>query len=570
MKNLRISMGPMCGTFEAILRNMSSAIVALVVAFFLGSDIYALYVNYSPVPFTDSWLGTVGFYLKTQEAPLAFWTQHNEHRIPISKLLFWLDMRYLDGSTLLLLPVNIALLLATWAGLWAMANRLVGFTSARQKFGVAMALGMIALAWMQHQNIIGPFQSMFTMAFLLPLLSFYCFARVLDAPADGRRWYLCSLLFAVASQYCLLNGLAVLPILALFSAFGERSPRRCVAILLFALASFAVFLVDYEIRAGSTSGLQALAQYPIHLIRFALVYLGGPFYLIFHRMDVAVAAGVLAVLLTMYLFLTRSRYRSKPYALSLFAYIAYVFVAAAMTTLGRYFLGLEFAVSSRYLTPTLIMWAALILLLLGRAERVDRWSWAVVAATVTLLLPAQLPALKLDTTMSTPQVKAVAALGLQLGINDIGAKKLVLSLFYDDEVEEVFNDARRAGVSIFSDRYAYPARYMGHPLSEASGAPCSARVDIRIPVDAPRDAYRVGGVLAVHRPGSVRYILFSDEHGVVKGIAFPGRDMQQQTGPPGEANFDGYFLGGTDFREARCISRRSRWPVPREFWGEAR
>lgn len=562
MSNDSASTG-MSSFFGPRLQYVLLVLLSLCAACFLLSDIYATYLNFSPVPIIDAWSGVVEFYLDAQQSPLAFWNQHNDHRIPFAKVLFWLDMRYLDGSGLLLLPVNIVLLLSIGWILSAYAGKLLDFPSPRCKAAIALTLGLIALAWMQHQNIISRFQGTFVLAFLLPLLCFYCFARALEAPAGDRRWYLCSLLCGVASQYCLVNGLLVLPLLALFAALGARSPRQVLAIALVALASLAVFLIGYENPMTSSVGLEALGRYPLQMAGFALVYLGGPFFEIFHSVHIAMFAGAVAVALTVYLFLTRAVYRASPYALALFAYIAYVFATAAMTAFGRFFFGLETAAASRYLTPALTLWAALLILVLARSRRLDRWCWLVPVVVAALLVPGQRAALDLETGISTPHAKAFAALALQLDIEDIDARRMLL-LFYTPEMESVFERARRGRVAIFADRYAWPAVHMGTRLAEAGGEPCFASVNFQRLVDPARSAWRFGGTLAERSGKSIRYILFGDEHGIVKGIAFPGRDAARDSGPAGTANFDGYAFGAPDFAEMRCVRRAQRWPAG--FW----
>lgn len=525
---------------------------ALLLAFFLGSVIFGAYLNFSPVPFGDAWRGMVGFYLDSQQNPIAWWAQHNEHRIFFSKLLFWLNMRYFSGHGAALIAINVVLLLLTWWMLVAYAKKLVGFSSRREKAMVAATLGMLCFAWMQSQNIISNFQSMFILAFLLPLLSFYCLGRALEDPLHALRWRVFSLIFAVATAHCMINGLFVLPLLALQSWFSERSPRWFIIALACAALSLAVFWVDYQSPITGTLGMAEFKKKPLSVISFALAYLGGPCYIIFQKIEAAIIAGGLVVALTVYLLLSHSAYKAKPYAFALLAYIGYVFITAGITAVGRIMFPLTFAASSRYLTPTLIMWGALLILLLSRSRKIAVWPGIALVVTAAALVPYQLSVLKVDTSLYTPQAKAVAALAFRLEVNDPDAKRK-MTFFYDANVENIIKRARANKVSIFSERYAYPANQIGRPLQQAGGERCTGWINFELILDQNRPIYRVGGMLAKGTPQAFRYVLFADAQGLVTGVAIPGRDVPSLAGPVGPLNFDGYYFGAPKSGEMRCI-----------------
>jgi hypothetical protein len=540
--------------FGALSKNVLLVVAVLLAAFFLGSIIFGAYLNYSPVPMTDTWTGMVDFYVRSKEDPLVWWEQHNEHRIFFSKLLFWLDMRYFAGSGLLLIPVNIILLSSVWWALAAFANRLVEFSSFRERTVFFGVLGLLCLSWMQNQNIIFSFQSMFILVFLFPLLSFYFFARAVEARSHVLLWFSLSLFFGAASAHCMANGVFALPMLAWLSWYSKGSRRLSLIVLACAVASLAVFLVGYKKTLGGAQGIAILQAEPLHVIGFVLAYLGGPFYVIFHKIEAAMIAGGAAVALAVYFFLRRSVYQSQPYALALLAYVGYVFATAGMTALGRTLFGYSFAMSSRYQTPTLIMWAALLILLLSRCRRVAPWPGVALVVIAALLLPVQMRALRLstDSILQTPQIRAVAGLALQLGIHDVGAKN-VLVLFYNEHDEAVFQRARQNKAALFSERYAYPANQIGTPLQEAGGEPCSGQITFHRLVDDGRAAYKVGGTLAPGSAETFRYILFGDAQGVVKGVAIPGRDKDGEAGAAAALNFDGYVFAQPDSAGMRCI-----------------
>lgn len=540
------------GAANPLVNNLLPVLAALLLAFFWGSTIFGAYHNYSPVPMIDSWSGMVDFYLKSRDSASVWWNQHNEHRILIPKLLFWLDMRYFGGVGLLLIPLQIVFFLSTWGVLTAFTKRLNGLSSWRESFLVSAVLGMLCSAWMQSENFIWSFQSQFILVYLFPLLSFYCLARALEAHNHALRWRVLSLIFGAASAYCMANGILVLPILVVLAWYGERSPRWFIIFALCAAASLAVFLIGYHKTFAGLNGIEKFKAEPSYVIKFALAYLGGPFYAIFGKIEGAIAAGGLSLVLALWFFLRRSVYRSQPFALALLAYVGYIFATAGVTAFGRVLFPLPFAASSRYLTPTLIMWSVLLILLLSRRRQLMPWSAVALVVSAALLLPGQTAALKIDNVISTPQAKAVAALGLQMDINDVGEKRR-LTIFYDARIEEIFQRARKNKVSIFSERYDYPANQIGKPLQGAGGEPCSGQVTFSKLIDDKKVTYRVGGSLSNESAHAYRYILFGDEQGLVKGIAIPGRDIQGMAGLAGVLNFDGYLLGELGFVEMRCV-----------------
>src|SRR5690349_8591139 len=69
--------------------------------------------HYSPVPFWDMWPGYVDFWVRLSEGEWgAWWAQHNEHRIVLARLLFWVDHAVFGGTIGFLFVVNYLLALA--------------------------------------------------------------------------------------------------------------------------------------------------------------------------------------------------------------------------------------------------------------------------------------------------------------------------------------------------------------------------------------------------------------------------------------------------------------------------
>lgn len=520
---------------------------------FISSVIYGQYINYSPVPIVDYWNGVLGFYLESMQGPEAWWVQHNEHRIFMSKLLFWLDMKYLGGRSLLLIPVNVVLLLLVAGALLAYSRKLLpDFNNSR-----IMLIGlmtMFCMAWMQNQNIIWGFQSQFILVYLLPLISFYAMARSRLEPDRAWMWRFMSLFMGVSSAYSMANGLLALPILVcLCWLLGEPAKRIFLVFIVFVMCTF-VFFIGYQSTAGSSIGVGVLLDNPWQILRFAFAYLGNPVYWVLGNANAAVCAGVLAVLMALFFFVRRKSSVAETYTLSLLAFVAYVIGSACVTAIGRAFFDISLAASSRYTTPSLLMWAALIILSLSRLRgtvNAARWTMLVVGL---FLLPSQMKAFTIDTSMFTPQQKAVAALNIRMRIDEEQAKRQ-LHPFYTPEEEAYLLRAREAKVSIFSADQAYPVDQLGKPLAQAGGEVCSGAIEKRRPTDTPLQATAIHGLLDVSAPTDVGYVLFGDADGLLKGIAIAGRDQPGYGGEAGERYFDGYLLGDGQFNGMRCVRK---------------
>ena len=86
----------------------------------IATTVAGVALNYCPVPYWDEWDGVVGFadHLAAGDSG-AWWRPHNEHRILLARVLFWLDA--LCGERLVL-PLIANLLLAA-AAARAMCSR---------------------------------------------------------------------------------------------------------------------------------------------------------------------------------------------------------------------------------------------------------------------------------------------------------------------------------------------------------------------------------------------------------------------------------------------------------------
>jgi len=534
-------------TDNAVISRAYCLLAAFAALFFITATVYGAWLNYSPVPFSDSWEGIVAFYLRSLQDSSVWWHQHYDHRIFFSKILFWLDMRYFGGHSLLLIPLSLLLMLTIGWTFYRFAVHLLVSRGTEVRVLVLACLTMLSLSWIQRQNITWEFQSQFYLVYLLPLLSFFALARSTVNGSMG--WALASITLGVCAAFSMANGIFALPILAVLSGIVYRSWWRAALVGLVALLCIWLFFHGYQETPGRKYGPGLLLTHPFKVIGYALAYLGNPFYWIFGRIEVAIAAGAGAVLLSLYL-LACAPLRRSPFALALLAYVLFIFCTAGATAFGRSLFDIQLAASSRYTTPALSLWSALLLLSLARWQvrlSLEPAARLLFVLLVVLLSAQQLRALYFDDPdpMSlNPHSKALLALGLQMDINDPQIPARMFPFASPDEMRGYFAMAREAKVSIFSPDSMFPANTIGQSVEDIGAVPCEiASLSGRI-VDAPKQASLVQGQLGSTDGKRFHQVFFVDEQQRVTGVALLGRStLNSYSRSAGRKQFDGYVLG---------------------------
>lgn len=125
---------------------------------------------YSPVPYWDMWDGYLGFYVKASSGDWsAWWVQHNEHRIVLSRILFWLDLSLFAGRGIFLIISNYLLLAFIC---WLFIRIYIDVCRVKFKWFCYFLIAWLFF-WLQKENLVWSFQSQFYLAQALPLLSLY-------------------------------------------------------------------------------------------------------------------------------------------------------------------------------------------------------------------------------------------------------------------------------------------------------------------------------------------------------------------------------------------------------------
>ena len=250
--------------------SIAAVIVAACGLFIVAMTLRMVVLSWSPVPFWDQWDNLVS------GRPLTWaWLvqQHNEHRLFVPRLIFWLD-RWLAAETNVVdFAVNVLIqtalsVLLVWLALKSSASDRVTTLWA---YGLSFAF----LFWaIQYENFTGGFQVQF---FGVGLAAAATFATVAVGPVTGFGAAGAAILGGVA-VYTLASGILI-PVLALMLGAWIGRPRWYLLVL--SIAAFgwpASYLWGYVTPAYHSNPAEVfsnLGAVSFHL----LTQLGGPFFL---------------------------------------------------------------------------------------------------------------------------------------------------------------------------------------------------------------------------------------------------------------------------------------------------
>jgi len=535
-----------------LLQRISCALAGGAALAFLLSLAYFAWVQYSPIPFLDSWSGYIGFYLDSASFQ-AWWRQHNEHRILLSKLFFWLDLRYFAGRSVILVVLNFLLLGLAWATLVAYARRLFAGYSAQGRWLLYCVLALMCFSWLQHDNAASPFQNQFIAAFALPLLALYWLAGA----EQGRGAFWVALALGILATFSMISGLFCLPVMAVFSLLRWGPGRRFAICLLAAVLVWGLYFSDYVKGPTTDLGLRILVEHTLPFVNYMACYIGGPLAVALGgKVSLAMAFGYLGLVLFLALLIIHLRRPDDPYSLALLGFVGYAVISAGLTSLGRSIMGEETALASRYATPGLFMWAALLLLSLRSAPtsvRLWRGTPALVFIAVFLLLAqAQTRTLHIDYWAFPDKTRQAVLLAYQLG-----EKEKAMAQLGAGEAREQFQRASAARISVFdnprSDLSALAA-LLGRDIAQLPGRPCEVR-------DAHTEAWgsarggilRVSGTLPEAQARRFDYLALADGSGRVVGVGvidnLPWLTLERR--PP--SLLQAFLVGAGEFASARCL-----------------
>lgn len=551
----------------SVTRRNAVLIIWLLVAISVAVTLIGAYKNFTQIPYWDMWNGFLDFYDKSQNGDIqTWWNPHNEHRIVLARLLFWSDLKWFNGDQLYLIAFNyIFPLCAAFIFYKFLSSEKPG---AIRVTALAMAVTVAWLfSWTQSENFTWGFQSQFFLAQLIPLSGFYLLYRSTDA-SSGTRYWLGACALGILSVGTMANGVLALPLMFVYSLLTRQTLRRSAFLLVLTVAMLLLFFHGTQKPEGSSSVTSTIIEHPLGVLQYVLTYLGGPFYYFFGATRFALilaigAAGLLVITVTL-LTIQGLRSPTPPYLdLALIGFLAYIGATALGTATGRLVYGFEQALSSRYMTPAIMAWVALFILLAlkyARRKTPDTPSPAVIAAAgilVVVTLPFQKAAL---TDQSDKEFeKEVAVLALAMDVND---EPQIQNVFpWGTMALDISRVAIKSRRSIFgNDTFAQAAQVVGSTNGAQPVNICQFHIDETTVVPLQPAYARITGWVFEPTTGQVpKTLLMTDSSGVVVGYAITGKprkDVGRAVDRRARrSGFKGYILSAQLGKQTRFLGQ---------------
>ncbi|KQR41410.1 hypothetical protein [Acidovorax sp. Leaf160] len=466
---------------------------------FLLATAVAAWRAYTPVPIWDMW-HFVSFLhqLATGAGWPAWWEQMNEHRLVLTRALFWIESHVFGGRLVFLIAVNYLLALTSLLTLHAyLRARAVALTPLQAVLSWVV-MGAWLLSWVQHENLEWAFQSQFFLAQLVPLIGFYSLYRSTQA-GRPHTWFAAACALGVVSIGTMINGIMALPMMVLYAVLLRMGWRRVGLLLVLTAACLALYLLDYQSPRGHGSLLATLQQRPLGMVQYMLQYLGSPFQLLLRQeesMWVGQAFGTVFIALAARQAIAALRSpRTHALELSLLIFIAYVAGIAFATAGGRLGFGLVTAISSRYTTPTMMAWTALAILhwpaISALRDRARVVSVVLLVVLLALLMKTQTRATR---STDVPHLRMTAALALLLDVHD--ARRTGMLVWDESYAARLARIAAEHGIGVFSHAPLAGAQQVLGQREPVPPPACRATIDSvqTIPQD-PRFLLVTGALL---------------------------------------------------------------------------
>lgn len=514
------------------LGRIPTGLFLVIPAFFMTTAIIGAVRWYSPVPFWDMWDAYINHYLFLLEDRVAlfFFWQTNEHRIVFSKILFWLDLRFFGGRSLVLVPFNILLAAGIWVTLSAAAKRLLG--DRRDLWAItALSLAAPCFSWMQEPNITWGFQSQFFVAYLFPLLAFACLAMSAAGPRRTA-WFAAAVAFGIASLGTMANGLLAMPLLfVMLLLMGRPSwPRMAAIVILGAAATSAWFYLYLRVPRDHAS----LGD----IVQFFLSFLGLPFTR-FSRSLFVLSKGLLVGYAAAIVFLAasascavtwfRNRAGTDPMFLALMTMLGYIVGTGVVISLGRADGVATAADAARYATPTLLAWATLGILFAYRLKALP-YARALFSAGGLMVAIGLTPTQMNVFSAEGPEIvyqRMRGALALKMDIMDRQAIGAIYPVGTPDQVASIkasSGAAKKNHLSIFADPDLEAAvAKVGSPVDAGFHA-CKSAMDVVEPIEDEDRFRRITGWVFDERKGPVGQFVNLAAGDTIVGVAVVGGD----------------------------------------------
>ena len=445
--------------------------------------------------------------------------QHYDHRLVAPKLLFVLDHLLFHARGWFLLLCSFSFQALTGFLLWRLAGTACPQTRQENwkqaRWMQAAVLVSCLFSAQQWINFVMPFQVQF------PLV--YCAA----AAALFALWnnsLVAAIVLSAVATYSMANGILIWPVL-LLAAIWLRTPRRWIlAITASALLVAGSYFYDWHITPALLH-LTAFERLRRALI-FSLTQIGAPLAPLASPYEnlrgyAAIPGAILAgALLLAFVMLWRRRDHWNSARATLLFYCVFIAATSASIGYGRSTGDLSEAFEWRYMTPSYLLWAGMILALwpfLNQLPRIALYS-VFCAVILTAIALNQQPALN-----KVNEWAGLVHLGEIAVVDNVADSEPWVPLYYDHTARMIavlaaIDYLRDHRLTLFTEDWTHwPGMSLataGFTINPTPNA-CQGGFDPPAVVPSPwRPGWKTTGWARASR-----YIILADDKGLVAGVA---------------------------------------------------
>jgi len=283
------------------------------------------------------------------------WSQQNEHRIVVPRLLIWVDLFAFGGKNISLLAEIIIIQLAQ---VFAVSFVLERFTSV-PAFLKRSLQGLFAFALFhpnQLENFTWSFQIGFVLPFALGTFALLCIAFLPRSSQLSLGIALLGVIPLLAAMN-LAAGLLIGPATIVIACLRRLRLSLLMTLTAASVVSWCVYLHGYR-RDGADLSLTDDLGHGKNLIVYVLTYFGASWTgLLPHKERLIATISIIVFLALAAKAMRRSREISN-FEWFLIGECILALATALLTATGRLQFGVGQAFASRYQTPAMIYWAA--------------------------------------------------------------------------------------------------------------------------------------------------------------------------------------------------------------------
>jgi len=487
----------------------------------------------------------------------AWWAPYNQHRILLTRALFWVDLKWFHGLGLVPVVADFILVGLSAFIFWIWLKDTVTGPNRKPVIHV-VSLFLVAwlYSWAQYPNLIW-LQTPCIIGFLVPLAAFCLMNRSILAP-KRQVFFVWACVLGFASIATQANGVLALPLLVVYAVVMRQKSKR-VAVL-GVLTFFAWFVYTSGMPIVDRQNAGYLIAHIGQFVAYVLTYLGSPIYYLFGAGKIggthylALIAGLLVVLVAAVLTVREIRSGKRDGArVGLLVFVYFTFLTALVTGFGRIGFGWQQAVAGRYATPALMCSAALLVLMAPYFERQlscgrDK-ALGLLLIPLVAMLPLQVYGALAPDAAGTRFELDVSALALTLDAGDLAQVRLVYPA-NPKYAQSVVHVAARERLSIFGRPPLRDlAARIGGQESTAGKAKYRATI-VGVECFGPSRFARITGTVFNGGADSIpRFVLLFSQDSRLVGCVYTATDRGV-----GGAPFKGYILSEESGRPIEFVA----------------